>query len=310
KAEEYEQDKETTKKEIAKTNEEIKRRKEAEKQLQNIKAENKHFKLENEMIKLEIIRIKQKFGSEKIDEEIQIIEKHELEKEQEIEKLKKNILNIVKENDEQIQNLREEIENEKKKTTIIKETHEILKLDPIIDINNLIPQDIEFSDIDGVMKKLTKKDLQYNVISLTQVMEHDIWSLEAEFNNSQDFVGIGIVRDSCEIQPGVAPWDPQLINYSTKSGWDFCGSIYYNDVDTVGNTGYKDGQIVRAELDFRKQSLLFFVDEIQQPIIITNINDKIFLYQAGSECIIRSLKKLEAPTSEQVEYEKAIQWLA
>lgn len=33
------------------------------------------------MIKLEIIRIKQKFGSEKIDEEIQIIEKHELEKE-------------------------------------------------------------------------------------------------------------------------------------------------------------------------------------------------------------------------------------
>ncbi|KAA6367144.1 MAG: hypothetical protein EZS28_037329, partial [Streblomastix strix] len=55
-----------------------------------------------------------------------------------------------------------------------------------------------------------------------------------------------------------------------------------------------------------------FIDNVQQPVYISGINEKVrFIFHIGgnySSCLIRSLKKLEAPTSVNIENEKTVQW--
>ncbi|KAA6370425.1 MAG: hypothetical protein EZS28_034048, partial [Streblomastix strix] len=61
-----------------------------------------------------------------------------------------------------------------------------------------------------------------------------------------------------------------------------------------------------------KGTLHLFVDGAQQPIYISGINEKvrfvIYMYWAGSTCILRSLKKLSTPTVGHLPNEKALQW--
>ncbi|KAA6376108.1 MAG: hypothetical protein EZS28_028364, partial [Streblomastix strix] len=54
-----------------------------------------------------------------------------------------------------------------------------------IEIHNINSTYYDFSDINGVMKKLTQKQTKHIYTSLTQVMENGIWNLEAKFNTTQ-----------------------------------------------------------------------------------------------------------------------------
>ncbi|KAA6327893.1 MAG: hypothetical protein EZS28_053777, partial [Streblomastix strix] len=68
-----------------------------------------------------------------------------------------------------------------------------------IAIINKIPGDVIFVDIDGYQKKINKKKTGDNTISLVQVLDNGIWTLEALFQNTRGYAAIGIVRDSYDI---------------------------------------------------------------------------------------------------------------
>ncbi|KAA6361496.1 MAG: hypothetical protein EZS28_042977, partial [Streblomastix strix] len=154
----------------------------------------------------------------------------------------------------------------------------------IIAIINPDPDDIEFTDVDGTMKRISKKQTKHNTVSLTQVLEKGIWSLEAEFQNSQQgFTGVGGIEE-----------------------------IFFNKItNTAGNVQFTDNYVVRLEYDSFQGTLIFFVDGKQQPVYISGIKEKVrfivYMYCAGQSCLIRSLNKLEAPTSGHVANEQAVQ---
>ncbi|KAA6372839.1 MAG: hypothetical protein EZS28_031635 [Streblomastix strix] len=88
--------------------------------------------------------------------------------------------------------------------------------------------------------------------------------------------------------------------------------ICYKGIGTFGMSGFGDNQILRLEFDSEKGTLFLFVDNIQQELYISGIKEKvrfiIYMYPAGSQCTIRSLKKLSAPTSGHVANEKSVEW--
>ncbi|KAA6377627.1 MAG: hypothetical protein EZS28_026845 [Streblomastix strix] len=178
-----------------------------------------------------------------------------------------------------------------------------------IAIHNPDPADIDFSNIDGRMKKITKKKQKNNSVSLTQVIENGIWEIETEFNASRNgFDAVGIVQDSYNIQAGQA-WNQTSM--ATFPGKPYSGNVYCKQKDISGNTAYGDNQIIKQELNFEQGTLIFFVDGVQQPVYISGIKEKVrffvCMYYDGS-CTIRSLKKLTSPISEHIPYEKAINW--
>ncbi|KAA6317606.1 MAG: hypothetical protein EZS28_055073 [Streblomastix strix] len=88
--------------------------------------------------------------------------------------------------------------------------------------------------------------------------------------------------------------------------------IWYKGKPTYGMDGFGDNQILRLEFDSEKGTLFLFVDNIQQELYISGIKEKvrfiICMKYAGSQCTIRSLKKLDTPTSCHVQDEQSIQW--
>ncbi|KAA6354909.1 MAG: hypothetical protein EZS28_049564 [Streblomastix strix] len=90
------------------------------------------------------------------------------------------------------------------------------------------------------------------------------------------------------------------------------GRVLCKQKGTTGNTAYGDNQIIKQELNFEQGTLIFFVDGVQQPVYISGIKEKVrffvCMYDAGSQCTIRSLQKLTSPTSEHIPNEKAINW--
>ncbi|KAA6360896.1 MAG: hypothetical protein EZS28_043578 [Streblomastix strix] len=94
-------------------------------------------------------------------------------------------------------------------------------------------------------------------------------------------------------------------------GWSV-PQILYKGSQTFGMSGFGDNQILRLEFDSEKGTLFLFVDKIQQQLSISGIKEKvrfiIYMYYAGSQCTIRSLKKLYAPTSSHVPDEIAVEW--
>ncbi|KAA6357417.1 MAG: hypothetical protein EZS28_047056 [Streblomastix strix] len=182
-----------------------------------------------------------------------------------------------------------------------------------IAIINKIPGDVIFVDIDGVQKKINKKKTGDNTISLVQVLDNGIWTLEALFQNTGGYAAIGIVRDSYDI--------PAKAGYASKPHTDhiaaFCGIGYYNTVwykyqGTEGNAKFDDIQILRLEFDSFKGTLILFIDNVQQPVYFSGIKEKvrfiIYMYLKGASCTIRQLKKLNTPTSKHLENEQTIKW--
>ncbi|KAA6384564.1 MAG: hypothetical protein EZS28_019907 [Streblomastix strix] len=189
------------------------------------------------------------------------------------------------------------------------------KYSPSIAIHNPDPSKIEFTDVDGVQKKITYLSGFYNTVSLTQVLENGIWSMEAQIQNAQFRCGaVGIVRDSHYFSIGACPSDSDSRDHCVVyagMGWGPNGSVFYRG-NNVGNQIYNSNQIVRSEYDSDKGILIWFVDEVQQPVFVTGINEKvrfiIYMNHVGQFCIIRSLKKLISPTSKHIANEKAVQW--
>ncbi|KAA6375815.1 MAG: hypothetical protein EZS28_028659 [Streblomastix strix] len=276
-------------------------------------------------------------SSKEKDERIQLIESEKIKQGEEINKMKEEIEKIKREKDEENVKLKEEIEKEKKRADETEEKvrkveqekeqekqekekkeAELKKLNekPIIAIINPDPTDIEFADVDGTMKKISKKLQKWNTVSLTQVMDHDIWSMEVMFNNTRNaYAAVGIVRDTFNIPAGIRPRTerPQTDNIAIYQGQGLDdGHAHYKGSCTEGNTGFQDNQIVKMELDFGKGTLIFFLDGTQQPVYFQGIKEKvrfvIAMEYAGSVCTIRSLKKLLAPTSGHVANEKSVQW--
>ncbi|KAA6369357.1 MAG: hypothetical protein EZS28_035117 [Streblomastix strix] len=186
---------------------------------------------------------------------------------------------------------------------------------PIQIINN-DPQEIVLSDVDGVKKKISKKNDRRITVSLTQILENGIWQMEAEFNNSNNVATIGIVRDTYNIPAITHPChDPHcnhMVSYG-MSGFNYGnGKVFYQENGTPGNILYKDNQKIKAEYDSEKGTVIFSVDGVQQPVYVRGINEKvrfiIYMYYTKQSCTIRTLKKLIQPTTKHVANEIAVQW--
>ncbi|KAA6383659.1 MAG: hypothetical protein EZS28_020815 [Streblomastix strix] len=268
---------------------------EKDEQIQQLEESNGH--------KEELLRLKEEEIRRK-DQELRI-------KDEELQREKRR----ADEAEQKIRRLEQEKEKEKQEKE--KKEAELKKLNekPIIAIHNPDPTDIEFADVDGTLKRISKKQQKSNTVSLTQVLEDGIWSFEAEFNNTQDgYCAIGIIKDSYNIQPGEHPHSNQhnfnLVTYGGKR-WH-SGNVFHKQNSLQGNLPYSDNQTLKLECDSEKGTLIFFVDGKQQPVYISGIKEKVrfivYMYYAGSSCQIRSLKKLAAPTSGHVASEQAVQW--
>ncbi|KAA6390642.1 MAG: hypothetical protein EZS28_013830 [Streblomastix strix] len=170
-----------------------------------------------------------------------------------------------------------------------------------ISIQDTDPQDFLLADIDGVQKKISKKMDKLNTVSLTQVLENVI----------------GIIEDSYVIPAGASPWSsPHKEHIGIYTGKfairKYIGSIWSKGKMITGNTQFADNQIIRLEMDCEKGTLAFFLDDVQQLLYISGINEKvrfiISMINSRSICIVQSLKKLTTPTSKRIENEKAVQW--
>ncbi|KAA6357497.1 MAG: hypothetical protein EZS28_046976, partial [Streblomastix strix] len=149
----------------------------------------------------EINKLKQENSKEKQEKEKERIEKER--KDSEINKLKQENSKEKQEKErERNEKERKEEENKILKEEIKKMKKENEKLKPKppqdfpIAIHNPDPSDIDFSDIDGKMKKITKKEYKNNTISLSQILENGIWEIETEFSGDLDYPCIGVMKDS------------------------------------------------------------------------------------------------------------------
>ncbi|KAA6382573.1 MAG: hypothetical protein EZS28_021899 [Streblomastix strix] len=167
------------------------------------------------------------------------------------------------------------------------------------------PDCIQLINIDGVQKKINQKKSEWHIISLIRMVENGIWSLEAMFQNTEEFgTAIGIVRDSYDI--------PSKACYTNQPHTDhiaaFCGGclypVWYKGQGTKRNDEFKDHQIVKLEFDSYKGTLILFIDNVQQPVYFSGIKEKvrfiISMFNNGSSCTILSLKQLIDPTSKQI----------
>ncbi|KAA6363181.1 MAG: hypothetical protein EZS28_041292 [Streblomastix strix] len=126
-------------------------------------------------------------------------------------------------------------------------------------------------------------------------------------------ISIGIVQDSYDIPAHAHPWvDPYNKHMAVFTSEKYFGSIWCKGKEINGNKQFKDNQIVRLEMDCEKGTLTLFLDNIQQPLFISRIRERvrfiIYLYKSGASCTIRSLKKLATSTVEHIENQKAIEW--
>ncbi|KAA6326356.1 MAG: hypothetical protein EZS28_053962, partial [Streblomastix strix] len=144
-----------------------------------------------------------------------------------------------------------------------------------IAIHNPDPSDIDFSDIDGIMKKITKIQEKHNTISLTEILENGIWEIETEFSGDLDQTCIGVMKDSFNFAEGQhsTNYSDECVSYCSKQ-W-INGQIYYKDNCTDGNEGYSAGQKVKQQFDSEKGTLIFFVDGVQEPVYISGIKEKV-----------------------------------
>ncbi|KAA6377537.1 MAG: hypothetical protein EZS28_026935 [Streblomastix strix] len=273
--------------------------KEKDQKIQQMEESNKCKDEELRIKDQELLKMKNERDKEK-----QRAEQAEQRKEEEIKLLKA-------END----SLKKDIEKLKTKQGIQQKESNPIQDYPIQIINN-DPPEIIFSDVDGAMKKISKKNNNNTSVSLTQILENGIWQMEAEFSNSDNVAAIGIVRDTYNIPAKAHPCDTphcqHMVSYG-MSGFRFGdGAVYYKENGTEGNIAYKDNQKIKAEYDSEKGTVIFSVDGVQQPVYVRGINEKvrfiIYICYPQASCTIRSLKKLIAPTTKHVANEIAVQW--
>ncbi|KAA6404082.1 MAG: hypothetical protein EZS28_000384 [Streblomastix strix] len=203
---------------------------------------------------------------------------------------------------------------------VCKKTHRLMKhsrfmkiveqLNYPIQTINIDHDCLEFLNIDDVQKKIQKNKFGFCTISLDQVLDNGIWSFEAIFDDK--FGGnaaIGIVRNSYDIPANVYYHDYPHNDHIAAFRY---GYVYYKGKATDGNDRFKGNQILRLELDSFKETLILFIDNVQQPVYLSGIKEKVrfivYMINGGSFCTILSLKQLIAPTSKHIANEVAVQW--
>ncbi|KAA6352843.1 MAG: hypothetical protein EZS28_051630, partial [Streblomastix strix] len=182
-------------------------------------------------------------------------------------------------------------------------------------IKNPNPTDIDITNNEIVVERITKKNNnQPECVTLAQVIEEGVWSLEVEYSGSQGQAAIGIVQESYIILSNSWPTvgaNRDHIAIFTGQAWGQ-NSVYCKQNCIPGNIQFGESQILRTEYDSEKGSFYLFLNGVQQPVYISGIKEKVrflvFLHTAGSYCTIRSLKKLTAPTIVKLPNEKSLQW--
>ncbi|KAA6378899.1 MAG: hypothetical protein EZS28_025575, partial [Streblomastix strix] len=108
------------------------------------------------------------------------------------------------------------------------------------------------------------------------VLENGVWSLEAQYSNlTRCGVVIGIVRNSHNITSNEHP-----VHSSNREHMAIIGNkkwsndVYYKGIQTSGNQGFDNNEIVRLEFDSEKGTLTFFLNDVQQPVYISGIKEK------------------------------------
>ncbi|KAA6384544.1 MAG: hypothetical protein EZS28_019927, partial [Streblomastix strix] len=155
-----------------------------------------------------------------------------------------------------------------------------------IEIYKPVPIDIEIEDIDGITKRISKKNNKKVKILLDQILDNGIWSLEVIFNNNMaGGSGIGILGTS-------------------QASNDYRAQLQNEDS--------LDGKMVRIEMNFNRGTLTYFYDGVQQPSYYKGITGWVHfvIYMSGaySTCTIVSLKKLYAPTTKLLDLEIPVQF--
>ncbi|KAA6367636.1 MAG: hypothetical protein EZS28_036837 [Streblomastix strix] len=235
------------------------------------------------------------------EKEREIIEKERLKSEN--TKLKEENIKLKEKEKQNIEKLKEK--EELKQNQI----HENIP----IAIHNIDSTRFDFVDIDGIKKKIVKKQTGWNGISLSEVLNDGIYSIEVEFSNTQINNGVlGIVRDSYNIPDSANISQLPIIEnigVFTGSFWD--NKVWHKESRTIGNSPIQEGQIIKLEYDSNKGTLICFINGVQQPVYISGINEKVrFListYFTESSITIHSFKKLPAPTQGHVSGEKSVQ---
>ncbi|KAA6372516.1 MAG: hypothetical protein EZS28_031957 [Streblomastix strix] len=267
--------------------------KEKDQKIQQMEESNKRKDEElrindQELLKMKNERDKEKQRAEQAEQDKNKEKQEKQRKEEEIKFLKAEIDQMKK----NIEKLKPKQETQKKESSPIQDY-------PIQIINN-DPPEIVLSDIDGIMKKISKKTDKWTTVSLTQILEN----------------AIGIVRDTYNIPEGAYPRDythrDHMVSYGMSGYYNDDGDVYYKGNGTAGNIAYIDNQKIKAEFDSEKGTVIFSVDGVQQPVYVRGINEKVrfFIYicYPYASCTIRSLKKLIAPTTKHVANENAVQW--
>ncbi|KAA6395763.1 MAG: hypothetical protein EZS28_008709 [Streblomastix strix] len=191
---------------------------------------------------------------------------------------------------EQHQKVKEELEKKNNLLVKLLEENQKLKLkiskDPFLDFSisidfpvaliNKDPDDFELVDIGRQMKKIIKKKQNQNTVSLTQVLDIGIWSIEVEFENIGVYAAVGIVQDSYDIPSNAHPWlEPNNQHMIVFTSEKYFGSVWCKGKEINGNKQFKDNQIVRLEMDCEEGTLTLFLDDVQQPLFISGIKEKV-----------------------------------
>ncbi|KAA6391583.1 MAG: hypothetical protein EZS28_012889 [Streblomastix strix] len=152
-------------------------------------------------------------------------------------------------------------------------------------------------------------------VSLNKAISEGIHRVEVRFekctSGKYSQGAVGIMKADYQIPypcgPRSEPHRRSMLNY-----YGHVGNVYFNGISTYGNVKFKDGELIAMELNADVGTLHFFVDEIQQPIFMSGINEAVkfyfYIYNKDSSFSIVSLKKLQIPTAKTLPNEKALQW--
>ncbi|KAA6354699.1 MAG: hypothetical protein EZS28_049774, partial [Streblomastix strix] len=273
---------------------------------------------EKERLKIEFGQVSQEKNQEKrradiAEQRTRIVEQEKQKEIQEKERLKSDLGKEIQEKnkekyekdrqyiraeDAEIRARRLEEDIQKEKTEKQRKDQEMMKLrDEIEKIKFKIPQDFPITIINpdrsqiniidevGGIKKIIKTQHKNNCISLSQVLENGVYSMEAVFQDTDnEWMGVGIVQDSYNIpassRPNQSPHSEHMAVYGAQNTNLFMNSFNSRNTwckgnRTDGNAIYQNDQIVKMEYDSDKGTLIFFLDNIQQPVYITGIKEKV-----------------------------------
>ncbi|KAA6392057.1 MAG: hypothetical protein EZS28_012415 [Streblomastix strix] len=187
-----------------------------------------------------------------------------------------------------------------------------------IEVINKYSENVNFvpdSDHISMQINVDGRISECHTVSFAKVLEHGVYSIEMVIEKGAPDSSIGIAKASYDIPPQTIPWQhphgEHIVLFGGKSSKP-PGGVFYKGQKTAGNAGYKNKQILRMEFDSENGTLILFIDNIQQPVMISKINEQIrfiiCLYDKGSQCNVHYLRQIAAPTSKHVPNEKFVEW--